>query len=720
MRVLVSVAALIACSANAQDLTDVATKAPAEAFTETRYGQTIDDPYRWMEDQSRKDDLAKFVHEQSNLAVAKLGALPQRAEYAKIIDSAIRAGAQVSTIRVAGSYTFWRQLDPNDRLAKLMVRSAAGTRILFDPAKEPASAAGPAAVNGYSVSPDGKTVALHVSFGGAEIGAIRFIESDTGRETLSRLAPVWSEFQAQWLTADKVIFTRLPDQLINNDPFLGMVAVVGKPGGTFTPILGPDVAGGPEFSPTSFPLVKVSVLSDWVIGLADNVIDPAVFLARRTDLAAGKPAWRKFAESSDKIVSFTVKGDALYMISTRDVSDGQIVRFSAAGGAGQIVPTPKGQVLTGIVAARDGLYLSSRRDGISHLFWMPGGKGPAKEIPLPFEADLNGFSFVPIADGSGASFMLAGWTTAPRGYVVRAGKLSAAGVESTTWPGASGLMAHRETARSADGTMVPMVIVDRAGADKIRPALIEAYGSYGASTATPSYEPYSLAWSARGNSMVYCGTRGGSERGRAWHDGGRRENKPNAHADLVACAERLIELGISAPKRIAITGTSAGGLLAPVVAEKRPDLFGALVARVAIMNATRLEVAENGANNFVEMGDPRTEAGWRALAAQDAYLGLPNAVDLPDTLLTIGLNDHRVSPWMSAKFAARAQAKFGDKRQILIRTEKEGGHGSGSARDLQVQEFADIFAFLEDRLAAGKTSSSTTTDPEHSVENPGK
>src|SRR3546814_681071 len=209
--------------------------------------------------------------------------------------------------------------------------------------------------------------------------------------------------------------------------------------------------------------------------------------------------------------------------------------------------------------------------------------------------------------------------------------------------------------------------------------------------------------------MIYCGTRGGGERGRAWHDGGRLQNKANAQDDLIACGEKAVSLGLTDSRKLAITGTSAGGLLVPLAAQKRPDLFAALISRVAILNATRIEVAENGANNFVEMGDPRTESGWNALFAQDAYLQLPSARGLPDTLLTIGLNDRRVAPWMSAKFAARAQSIFGDNRLILIRAETEGGHGIGSARDLEVQEFADIFAFLEDRLGTNRALPSTMT-----------
>src|SRR3546814_17514170 len=99
----------------------------------------------------------------------------------------------MSALRIAGDRTFWKQLDTEDRVPKLMVRDKAGTRALYDPASESSTSAGPAAINSYNVSPDGRFVAIHVSYGGGEVGAIRFIESDTGRETRSEERSVGKE-----------------------------------------------------------------------------------------------------------------------------------------------------------------------------------------------------------------------------------------------------------------------------------------------------------------------------------------------------------------------------------------------------------------------------------------------------------------------------------------------------------------------------------------------
>src|SRR3546814_11745946 len=125
-------------------------------------------------------------------------------------------------------------------------------------------------MNSYRVAPEGRVLAIHVSYGGEEVGAILFIESDTGRETFDRLEPVWGEFTVQWLTDKTVTFTRIPAKAAGNDPMTNMMAVVGTPGGEFKPIMGPKIKVGPQFSPSAIPLIRATILSTWLIGLAVN------------------------------------------------------------------------------------------------------------------------------------------------------------------------------------------------------------------------------------------------------------------------------------------------------------------------------------------------------------------------------------------------------------------------------------------------------------------
>jgi len=297
-------------------------------------------------------------------------------------------------------------------------------------------------------------------------------------------------------------------------------------------------------------------------------------------------------------------------------------------------------------------------------------------------------------------FGLNGWTRATTFYRATAGRAEPLGLQSDSWSRAAELSTVREEAVSADGTRVPMVVILPPGGKRAAmPTLLQGYGSYGTLSLSPWYSPYWLPWAVRGGALAYCGTRGGGERGRAWHEGGRADKKPNAQADFIACAERLIAAGYATPKTLAASGTSAGGQLVPPAVLNRPDLFAALVPRVAVLNATRLGAAPNGANQFAEMGDPGVETGYRGLASQDAYLMLADAKDMPDTLITVGLNDKRVAPWFAAKFAASASQRFAGRRLVLVRADAEAGHGVGSARDRQIAEFADTLAFLRDRTS---------------------
>jgi prolyl oligopeptidase len=355
-------------------------------------------------------------------------------------------------------------------------------------------------------------------------------------------------------------------------------------------------------------------------------------------------------------------------------------------------------IITDLNAAKDGVYVTAQTDGVARLFYSPDGQRKFSEVKLPMEAG-EPLNFHVNIDGSGVTLGLMGWLSNAHSYRVFKGRLTDTGLGSQTWAGARQMQVERLQATSADGTVVPLVVLRKQGPLPAGglPTILEGYGAYGFSTSTPFYGRDFMAWLSRGGAMAFCGIRGGGERGRAWHEGGRSTHKPNGHADFNACALTLKNKGIAPAKGVVATGTSAGGVLVPPAVMKASGAFAALVPRVAVLNPSRLGAAINGANQFDEMGDPATPEGFKALVAMDAYQMLATATDLPDTLLAIGLNDKRVSPWMSAKFAARAQTRFGQRRTVWLRAETDGGHGVGTAEEARVAEYADIFAFAWDR-----------------------
>lgn len=663
-----------------------------DATTESRHGITTTDQYRWMEDPARAAELSTYVRAASEATISQLRKLPRHAEFTRLLEEASRAGVRFTDVRAVDDRVFYRRLDPADRIARLMMREGQNERLLFDPGANGANAS----IGAWSVAPGGRTLALHVSEKGSEQGAVRFLDVASGREVRPRIEPIWGEFEVSWLTPSRITFTRMMPGA--TDRMLGMRAFVADLNGTSeTAVLGAGVTSGPSMIPSEFPLIVAEPDTDWILGGAVNArADQRYFVARRDAVATGQPKWQQLAGLDDRVSSVSLQGDYAYLLSTRGASNGRIERRDLASGKTEIVTIPTGLILTDVRAATDGVYIVARADGAGRLLFVPAGTTRARALDLPFEADFT--SLRRSEDARGIVFTLMGWTTAPRSFRAVDGVVTSLGLDSVGWAPAKQFVVSRHEAKSADGTLVPMVIV-APSAKGPWPSILEGYGSYGVASTTPWYNINLLAWTGSGGATAFCGTRGGNERGRDWHEGGRAGNKPNAHADYIACAEKLVALGAARPGGIGAMGTSAGGMLAPLAVQKRPELFGALLPRVAMLNASRLEASENGANQYSEMGDPSTPEGYRGLVAADATLALEQAKGLPDTLVTFGLNDRRVAPWMGAKFASVARQRFGDTSLILVRADTEAGHGVGSTRGVLISEWADVFAFMADRLS---------------------
>jgi prolyl oligopeptidase len=676
--------------------------ARAVPFRETVFGLEISDPYRWMEDPANAEEMRAWVLASSAHARAQIASLPGREALRAMLDETTRAGVSYSDVQQAGGRTFARRLDTDAALPKLVVREADGAeRVLLDPAHA-SDGAPPTAINNYTPSPSGELVAVHRAPGGAEVGAIRFMRVDDGSWLPDVIEPVWGEFGASWIDEREVIYTRMSENPADDTSqnHSARIRTLGRPGDADPILLGPGTRFAPRIEPVEFPIAMKVPRSAWAIGFATGArADSRVFVARVAELKGAAPRWREIAGYDDRVSALDVHGDQLYYVTTREWPNGELRRLDLAEGTlatSQPVLRSDEAILVGVTSTLDGVYVLTMKDGVNGLTFLPGGRGPGRTVELPAGAI---YGVAASSDGRRAVFSLTQWMRARRYLAAEAGVARELGIETATWSGASDYEAIAEEAVSADGTRVPMTIMARRGAprDSRRPTFLDGYGSYGAPT-TPYYDARRFAWLARGGVFAECGVRGGGEKGRAWHEAGRAANKPNAHADFIACAERLIELKLTSPAHLAISGTSAGGLLAPPAALKRPDLFKVVVPRVAITNPTRLAVANNGPNQYAEMGDPTTEAGFQGLVAQDAYLMLDSASASPDWFLTIGLNDRRVDPWMSAKFAARALERFGKTQLVFVRSDADAGHGIGSTRDQTNEEWADTFAFLLNRF----------------------
>jgi prolyl oligopeptidase len=229
--------------------------------------------------------------------------------------------------------------------------------------------------------------------------------------------------------------------------------------------------------------------------------------------------------------------------------------------------------------------------------------------------------------------------------------------------------------------------------DGSHPALISGYGAYGF-TASPRFDPTDIAWLERGGVLAVAHVRGGGTFGKEWHHAGRKLTKPNTWKDFIACAEYLVKEKYTSPAKLAGEGGSAGGILIGRSITERPDLFAAAHIAVGCTDMLRFETTLNGPPNVPEFGTSTKADEFRGLLAMSTLHHIQNGVKYPAVILTHGINDPRVEPWMSAKTTARLQAATVSGRPILYRVDYHAGHGIGSTRDQKQNEQADIWSFL--------------------------
>lgn len=250
--------------------------------------------------------------------------------------------------------------------------------------------------------------------------------------------------------------------------------------------------------------------------------------------------------------------------------------------------------------------------------------------------------------------------------------------------------------RSKDGTQVPMFITHKKGIllNGMNPTLLYAYGGFNISL-TPSFSVSRLVWMERGGIYAVPNLRGGGEYGEQWHQAGTKLNKQNVFDDFIAAAEWLIEHRYTSSQKLAISGGSNGGLLVGACMTQRPDLFGAALPAVGVMDMLRFHKFTIGWAWCSDYGSPDNEEEFKALYAYSPLHNLQSGTVYPSTLITTADHDDRVVPAHSFKFAAALQAAHGGNNPVLIRIETKAGHGAGKPTSKRIEEVTDQLGFLE-------------------------
>jgi prolyl oligopeptidase len=319
---------------------------------------------------------------------------------------------------------------------------------------------------------------------------------------------------------------------------------------------------------------------------------------------------------------------------------------------------------------------------------------PERTLELPGRGSVSGFPSHPKRDET--FFSYTSFTTPSTIYRLDAGR-----GEVTTFksPQVSFRPEEYETkqlfATSRDGTRVPMFVTYRRGLvlDGSHPTLLYGYGGFDISL-TPTFSVANLVWMEMGG--VYCmvNLRGGGEYGKAWHEAGTRRHKQNVFDDCIAAAQHLITAGYTRPERLALSGRSNGGLLVGAVMTQHPELFGAVLPGVGVLDMLRFQKFTIGWAWTSDYGSSDDPEDFKALLAYSPLHQVHAGTHYPATMIVTADHDDRVVPAHSFKFAAALQAAQAGTAPILIRIETRAGHGAGKPVRKIIDEVSDQWAFL--------------------------
>jgi prolyl oligopeptidase len=692
--------------------------APVRAVTDDYYSTKVADPYRYMEN-LKDPEVQAWMKAQNDYTRAVLARIPGRQQLLMRIRELDQSVPQVGATQLPGDlYLIWKQL-PGEDTGKLYLRQGLSgkDRLLVDPEKiviSPANRAKGKGKNTLGVaaaSDDTKYVAVAVIPGGAENDTeLHVVETTTGRETGDViLRAVGQEIGYPYWLPDNHSFVygryqKLPPGAPVTEEaqkYRAYLHVLGTDPERDPAVFGYGVVPSIEVDPSLIACVQIQPGARYALGVLNGSTTPnsAYYIAPIDLVGKSNLAWRKVADFSDGVTNAVVHGDDLYLLTYKNAPRFRVVRTDARkpdlAAAETVVPQSEA-VVQAIQPAQDALYVELLDGGISRVLRVPYSPHPqVGEVALPFK----GSAFVG-ADPRlpGALLYLTSWTKAFKIYVydpetkqVTDTKLQPAG----PYDNPADVESAEVKVRSSDGTLVPLSITRPKGLklDGSNPTLLSGYGAYGTSI-SPFFEPVRLAWYERGGVRAVCHVRGGGEYGEEWHQAGKQSTKANTWRDFIACAQYLIDQKYTSPAHLAGEGASAGGILIGRAITERPDLFGSAIIDVGMLDAVRSETTSNGETNIPEFGSTKTAEGFNALYAMSAYHHVKDATPYPAVLLTTGINDPRVEPWMPAKMTARLQAATSSGKPVLLRVDYGGGHGGGSGERQYQERLADSWSFL--------------------------
>ncbi|HEY0112754.1 MAG TPA: prolyl oligopeptidase family serine peptidase [Allosphingosinicella sp.] len=676
-------------------------------IVENQFGVQVADPYRWLEDDVRVNPkVRQWVAEQNALTESYLATLPAKPHFQQRMTQLFSYERIGIPTRKGGRYFYGRNTGLQNQNV-LYVRDGlnGAPRMLIDP--NTWSDDGATALAEWEPSRDGKRLLYSIQEGGTDWRIVRVLDVDSGKTLPDEVK--WVKFSSlDWAKDGSGFFySRFPEPKAEQQFQSGSEnhnIYFHKLG---TPQSQDRLIFQRVDQPKLLNFLEVSDDGRWLVVTSSqggetnevSVVDLQQPGATPRRLVSGfESSWSYVGNVGSTFYWITDAGAARQKIVATDISRSGfehrtiVPEDEATLGSASIVG---GQLIAS--------YLVHAKTEV-RTFALDGRRLGA--VTLPGIGSAGGFSGDADDPETFFSFTSFNVPAAVYRYDARTGQTSVWAEPRVPFTPADFTVEQRFY-RSKDGTRIPLFLVYRKGLDlsKPRPTLLYGYGGFNSSL-TPSFSSTNLAWVEQGGVYAAANLRGGGEYGKAWHDAGRLANKQNVFDDFIAAAEYMIRERITAPEKLAIYGRSNGGLLVGAVVNQRPELFGAALPAVGVMDMLRFNRWTAGRYWVSDYGQPDRDADFRTLWAYSPYHNIRSGRDYPAILVTTADTDDRVVPGHSFKYTAALQAANTGPQPKLIRIETRAGHGSGKPTEKIIDEFSDMWAFIAHHtgLRVGETA----------------
>ncbi|EKQ70554.1 prolyl oligopeptidase [Leptolyngbyaceae cyanobacterium JSC-12] len=667
---------------------------------DTYHGTTVADPYRWLEDPDSPETKA-WIEAQNTLTFGFLAQISERDRIKQRLTQLWNYEKYGIPFKQGDRYFFFKNDGLQNQSVLYTLKSLDDQpTVLLDPNK--LSDDGTVALSGLSISEDGSLMAYGLSTSGSDWQDWKVRQVDTG-EDLSDLVQ-WVKFSsASWTKDGKGFFysrydapkakTKLEEVNYYQKLYYHRL---GTPQSEDILIYQRPDQKEWGFSGNVTEDGRYLIISVWLGTDTRNLIfykDLATPDAPVVELIDTFEAEYRFIDSEGTRFWFCTDLNApRSRVIAIDITNSDRAQWQ------EIIPEAT-ETLQGVSLLNHQFVASYLKDAYTQIKIFDLNGRPVRKVELPGIGSAGGFGGKREDTETFYSFTSFTTPTTIYRYDMVTGKSTVFRQPNVDF-NPQDYETHQVFYRSQDGTQVPMFIVHKKGLklDGTNPTLLYGYGGFGVSL-TPSFSVSLLVWMEMGGVYALPNLRGGGEYGEEWHQAGMKHKKQNVFDDFIAAAEWLINHKYTSSKKLAIAGGSNGGLLVGACMTQRPELFGAALPDVGVMDMLRFHKFTIGWAWTSEYGSPENPDDFKTLYAYSPLHNLKPNVDYPATMITTADHDDRVVPAHSFKFAAALQAAHKGPDPVLIRIETKAGHGAGKPTAKLIEETADKWAFLVKTLA---------------------